>query len=638
MARDVRDTARQALFTRRAAMASIGASGLFGAVFWRLYSLQVEQAEEFGNLAEENRVNVRLLVPQRGRILDRFGVELAANRQNFRVLLVPEDARNQGVTSVEEALNLLSEIVDLSDYRRRRALRDAARNRAFVPITVKENLDWEEFARVNVNLPDLPGIVPDVGQTRYYPIGSHVAHIVGHVGRVTEEEQQEDNDPLLRLPDFRIGKLGVERELEDRLRGAAGTSQVVVNAVGRVIRERQRIEGQPGDDVVLTIDEELQRHAAAQFECESGAAAVIDVESGDILALVSEPGFDPNLFTFGISETDWAALRDNDLNPMVNKAVSGQYPPGSTFKMAVALAALEAGVMPPREQIFCSGHITFGDRDFHCWRRRGHGAMNMRDAIKHSCDVYFYEAARRIGVDAIAAMAERLGLGRRTGIPVPGERDGLVPNTGWKIGTLGERWQQGETLIAGIGQGYLLTTPLQLALMTARLARGAEVIPRLVRARGAGDEDIVADPPLPQMPLGFDPAHLAIVHDGMNAVVNEAGGTATRSAVTGTGMSMAGKTGTAQVRNISAAERESGVLDNDELPRHLRDHALFVGFGPVEAPRYAVAVIVEHGSSGSRAAGPRAREIMQFALERDPGRRPALGELVQSTRADGEPG
>jgi len=634
MARDVRDTARQAVFTRRAAIASIGAMGLFGTVFWRLYGLQVQQAEEFGILAEENRVNVRLLVPQRGRILDRFGVELAANRQNFRVLLVPEDARNEGISNVDEALNLLAQIVDLSDYRRRRAMREAARNRPFVPITVKENLDWEEFARVNLNLPDLPGIVPDVGQNRYYPVGDHLSHIVGHVGRVTEQEQLRDNDPLMRLPDFRIGKLGVERELDRELRGQVGTSQVEVNAVGRVIRELQRNEGEPGNNAVLTIDEELQRYTAAQFEGESGAAAVIDVHSGDILALVSEPGFDPNLFTFGISEDDWAALRDNELNPMANKAISGQYPPGSTFKMVVALAALEEGIISPREQVLCSGHITLGDRDFHCWRRRGHGAMNMRNGIKHSCDVYFYEVARRLGIDRIAAMADRLGLGYETGIPLPGERSGLVPTAGWKIATYGESWQLGETLITGIGQGFMLTTPLQLALMTARLATGNEVIPRLVRAMGTNVEGIAEASPLPQLPLGFDPSHLAIVHEGMNAVVNELGGTATRSAVTGEGMSMAGKTGTAQVRNISSAERITGVLDNEDLPWRLRDHALFVGFGPVEAPKYAVAVVVEHGGSGSRAAGPRARDIMQFALTRDPGAMPAIGNMVQTSGND----
>ncbi len=635
MARDIRDTARQALFTRRAAMLSFGTMGLFGTVFWRLYGLQVRQAEEFGILAEENRVNVHLLVPKRGRILDRFGVELASNRQNFRVLLVPEDARNVGGSNVEEALNVLGEIVELSDYRRRRALREAARNRSFVPITVKENLDWEEFARVNVNLPDLPGIVPDVGQTRYYAVGDHVAHVVGHVGRVTREEQLDDDDPLLRLPDFRIGKLGVERRLETQLRGSAGTSRVEVNAVGRVIRELQRNEGEPGDDVVLTIDEELQSFAAAQFEGESGSAVVIDIASGDILALVSQPGFDPNLFTFGISHAEWALLRDSERNPMVNKAVAGQYPPGSTFKMVVALAALEAGVMDPAEQVFCRGQITLGDRVFHCWRRRGHGAMNMRNGIKNSCDVYFYEVARRVGIDRIAAMAQRLGLGTATGISLPGERSGLVPTSGWKLATYGTRWQQGETLITGIGQGFLLSTPLQQALMVARIASGNEVIPRLVRAVGNSVGLETAGDVLPQLSLGLDPAHLAIIHDGMNAVVNEVGGTATRSAVRGEGMSMAGKTGTAQVRNISSAEREEGVISNAELPWRLRDHALFVGFGPVEAPRYAVSVVVEHGGSGSGAAGPRAREIMQFAQTRDPAMRPAFGHVVRSAD-DGE--
>jgi len=630
MARDVRDTARQALFTRRAAIASVGAAGLFGAVFWRLYSLQVENVEEFTELAEENRINRRLIVPQRGRILDRFGVELGANRQNFRVLFVPEQAQIKGVSDIEEALDLLGEIVEISDYRRRRVMREVSRNRAFIPVTVKENLEWDEFARVNLNLPDLPGIEPDVGQTRFYPNGNHIAHVVGHVGRVTEEEQRADSDPLLRVPDFRIGKLGVERELEAELRGEAGVQNIIVNAVGRPFGEEVVTESRPGNDVVLSIDDDLQEFTAAQFEGESGAAAVVDVATGDILALVSEPGFDPNLFTFGISPEEWDALRENELNPMVNKAVAGQYPPGSTFKMVVALAALEAGVMRPSEQIFCGGHITLGDRDFHCWRRQGHGAMNMRNGIKHSCDVYFYETARRVGIDRISAMAERLGLGQATDIRLPGERSGLVPTRGWKLATTGVSWQQGETLIAGIGQGFLLATPLQLAVMTARLATGQNVSPRLVRTVGADVEDSARVNQVLWPSLDIDPAHLALVHEGMNAVVNEPGGTATRSAVRGRGMSMAGKTGTAQVRNITAAERLTGVLDNDELPWRLRDHALFVGFGPVEAPRYAVGVVVEHGGSGSRAAGPRAREIMQYALTRDPANMRAMGDQASA--------
>ena len=617
MVRDVRDADRAAGFTRRAAILSIGTMGLFSTVVWRLYGLQVKQAEEFGILAEENRVNLRLLVPQRGLIYDRFGVELATNRQNFRVLLVPEDARNQGVRNVEEALNVLGEIVEISDYRRRRVLREAGRNRPFVPIIVKENLDWNEFARVNVNLPDLPGIVPEVGQTRHYPLGSHVAHLVGHVGAVTVEEQNAENDPLLRLPEFRIGKLGIERRLDQPLRGAAGTAQVEVNAVGRVIRELARNEGTPGDDVVLTIDQELQEFTSAQFEGESGAAAVMDVETGDVMALVSTPGFDPNLFTFGISHEDWGALRDNPLNPMVNKSVAGQYPPGSTFKMVVALAGLESGLIQPNETVFCTGAYAYGDRDYHCWRRQGHGAMNMHNGIKYSCDVYFYDVARRIGIDRIADMAERLGLGMATGIQIPGERSGSVPNANYRNGRAadGRPWVGGETLITGIGQATLLTTPLQLALMTARISTGNMVVPRLVRSIGVGEEDAtIYEPPS----LDIDPAHLAIVRDGMNGVVNEVGGTATRSALVGEGLSMAGKTGTAQVRRISAEERATGIRRNEDLPWRLRDHALFVGYGPVEAPRYAVSVVVEHGGGGSRAAGPRAREIMQFTQMRDP--------------------
>ncbi len=634
MPRDVRDTARQASFTRRAALLSLGTTGLFGTLFLRLHGLQVGQAEEFSVLAEENRVNVHLVVPLRGTILDRFGIELANNRQNFRVLLIPEDARRQGLTSVEDALDLIGRIVDLPDFRRRRIIRQAASSPSFVPITIKENLDWDEFARVNVNLPDLPGVVPDVGQTRQYGTGEHVSHLVGYVGAVTQVEQDADDDPLLRLPSFRIGKQGVERILDRRLRGAAGTSRVEVNAGGRVIRELARDDGTPGENVVLTIDEDIQRHTAEQFAGESGAAVVMDVNSGDILAMVSEPGFDPNLFTFGISHADWAALRDNPLNPMLNKAITGQYPPGSTFKMIVAMAALESGLINPRQTVHCNGHWRIGNVEKRCWRRQGHGAMNMRNAIKNSCDIYFYEIATQIGIERIAAMADRFGLGQDFDMPLTGERSGIVPNARWKRGQHDEAWYPGDTANVGIGQGYLLTTQLQQAVMTARLATGREVRPKLVRAIGSEDRTNVVRAPAIDLPQEY----FDLVRDGMDAVINEAGGTATRSAVRGEGLSMAGKTGTVQVYSFSAAEREDGPREFDELPWRLRDHGLFVGYGPVDAPKYAVSVAVDHGGGGSRAAAPRARAIMQYVLEKDPSSQSALGPVAAAASSAGEQG
>ena len=509
---DIKDNDRYKMFTRRAAIMSVGALGTMATLFGRLYYIQVLQSDKYKVLSEDNRVNLELLAPLRGRILDRFGTELATNRSNFRLILVPGQTPD-----VAAALEALHKIIPLTQGQKAKVLRSARRQPKYSTVTVLQNLNWEDFAKVNIQTPDLGGIKPDAGVTRHYPFGSDVVHVVGYVGAVNENEI--DEDPLLSLPGFRIGKKGVEKFGEQELRGKAGSRQVEVNASGQVVRELSRREGDPGQDTVLTIDLELQRYAMRRLEGQSGAVVVMDIHNGDILALASGPGYDPNDFNLGMPQDTWNALQSDPYKPLLNKTINGQYPPGSTFKMVVALAGLEAGVISPNEWVRCRGRVRLGGHDFHCWRRGGHGSLSMRNAIKQSCDVYFYEVARRLGVDRIAEMAVKFGLGQTYDFGIPGEKPGLVPTTGWKIANMGERWQKGETLIAGIGQGYLLTTPLQQAVMTSRLANGGfQVMPRIIRSVGKQASELVE-----AKPIGVSDENLQIVLQGMNAVSNEPG-------------------------------------------------------------------------------------------------------------------
>ncbi len=624
-----RDSDRHKLISRRMFMLAAGNGVLISALAGRLYYLQVLESERYSTLADENRINLRLLPPPRGRIVDRLGRPLAVNRQDYRVFLIAEQA-----SDVEATLDALGSLVEISDAERNRVLKELGRKRKFVPVTVRDGLDWEAVARIEVNAPDLPGISIDEGQSRYYPHGEIGAHLLGYVAAVSEKELT--GDPLLEIPDFRIGKAGIEKVHDLELRGTGGSSEVEVNAVGRVIRELGRTEGQPGSDITLTIDLDLQRLALDRLEGQSGAAVVLDVHTGEVLAMASNPGFDPNAFNRGLSNKEWQALIGNPRAPLTNKAVAGTYAPGSTFKMAVALAALEKGVITPDTSFSCFGHLKLGNAKFHCWKKWGHGSMDLREALAQSCDVYFYEVAKRTGIDQITAMSKRLGLGQISGIDLPNERSGLLPDRDWKMAAIGTPWQIGETLIAGIGQGYVLTTPLQLAVMTARIANGGYAVePRLTRAvMGLRKQE--ARSAEAGEALGLVPAHVQVVRDGMSRVVNGARGTARSSAIKEPGMAMAGKTGTSQVRRITKAEREAGVFKNEDLPWERRDHALFVGYAPVDAPRYAVAVIVEHGGGGSKVAAPIARDIM-IASQRLDALRLAAGEAEIGDTAPAPP-
>ena len=625
------------VFTRRSLMMAGGQAVLMSALAGRLYYLQVIHSDEYSMMADENRMNLRLLPPLRGRVVDRFGIEIASNRHNYRVVLIPEQT-----SSIEATLDALEQYIPPEMIDRERVLKDAKRKRSFVPIPVADNLTWEQFARINVNSPDLPGIQMDVGSTRDYPYGRLFGHIVGYVGAGSEKDlQNQEYDPILELPEFRIGKSGIEKYYDKTLRGKAGLSRVEANAYGRVIRELNRQEGTPGNDAVLTIDKQLQDFAVRRMGEESAAAVVMDIHSGDVLAMVSVPSFDPNTFARGISSAEWKELIENPKRPLGNKAIGGQYPPGSTFKMVVALAALEAGVITAGHQVFCAGHTQLGKHRFHCWKRGGHGKLNLENAISQSCDIYFYDIARKVGVDRIAEMAHRFGLGEELNIDMLGERGGLIPTKAWKLAVQGVPWQLGETYNTGIGQGYVLTTPLQLAVMTARLANGGKkVSPRLVRSiTGEILEGAVLphpEPELENLDLGISKKSLKHVLNGMYKVVNGPRGSARASKIRVEGWEMAGKTGTAQVRRITRKERIEGVRKSDEKPWEERDHALFVGYAPFDDPRYAVSVIVEHGGSGSGAAAPVARDLLQETLRLDPLRKPSYDIAIRKPTGGGD--
>ena len=619
-----RENKRLKLFTRRAVLVAGGQSLLLATLAGRLYYLQIVEADKYATLADENRINLRLLSPPRGQIVDRFGFGLADNRQNYRVSLIADQ-----VADVTATLDAVAVLIPLGDSDRRRVAREIRSKHSFVPVAIRENLGWDEMARIEVNAPELAGVSIEQGLTRDYPLGDMASHVIGYVAPVAEKDLT--GDPLLELPDFRIGKSGVEKQHDLELRGNAGTTQVEVNAYGRVVREISRDEGSPGKEIALTLDAEIQQFAAQRCVAEGSVACVVmDAPTGEILALVSTPGYDPAAFSAGLTSAMWNELLRDPLNPLTNKAVSGAYAPGSTFKPMVALAALEFGISP-ETRVTCPGHFSLGDSVWHCWRKQGHGTLDMRGGIKNSCDVYFYEMARRLGIDRFAAMAKRFGLGATLGIDMPGEKGGLIPTRDWKLATFGIPWQPGENISCGIGQSYITTTPLQLATMVARLVTNKRIVPRLTREAGIMKADqALTEPGFEAM--GVAQKDLSVVLDGMYAVVNEAGGTAYAERIKDPTMAMGGKSGTAQVRHITQAEHEHGVPKAKQVPWLERDHALFVSFAPVGAPRYVCAAVVEHGGEsaggGSAVAAPICADILVEVQKRDPARRVPDGRVA----------
>jgi penicillin-binding protein 2 len=617
-----RDNERYKTFSRRTIILFGGKVVLFSGLIGRMYYLQVIEGEKYKTLSDENRISLKLISPKRGRILDRSGRPMAINQKNYRVMLVPENTKD-----IEFSLRKLGKIIPINAHDLARVKREIKRRRRFLPIMLRENMAWNDIAQIEVNTPELPGIVVDVGETRFYPDGAKVASVLGYVSGLSEADLT--GDPLLEMPGFKIGKAGMERVHDIALRGKSGTTQVEVNAFGRQIRELERQEGEAGAEVWLTLDVELQKFLAQRLGNEAASAVVMDVHTGEVLALASTPSFDPNAFNRGLSRSEWDVLVSNPRSPLNNKAISGQYAPGSTFKMVVALAALEKGIVTPSTKHFCSGDLKLGDSTFHCWKKSGHGSMGMISAITQSCDVYFYEIAKRTGIDRISAMARRLGLGQILNIEIPGERKGLMPTRAWKKKAKRVSWQQGETLLAGIGQGFILTTPLQLAVMTSRLVNGGKaVLPHLTRNVVPSTEE-PKPPVIPEfLALDIKSSHLDLMKKAMVAVPNSPYGTAYKSRIKEPGFQYGGKTGTVQVRRISKAEREVGVKKNKDLRWEERDHALFVGYAPIEAPRYAVSIVVEHGGGGSSVAAPIAKDILLEVQRRDPSKAKSSGDAT----------
>ncbi|MGE3623080.1 MAG: penicillin-binding protein 2 [Bdellovibrionales bacterium] len=586
---------QERLFTRRAfVLGGIQIAGML-VLAGRLTYLQLLQGDKYQTLAEENRISTQLLAPPRGQILDRIGRVMATSATNYQATFIPEQTEG-----LEALLTRFTQYMPLSADEQKRIRKDLQRHRAFTPVLLRDHLNWDELATLELHLHEMQGLQIDVGSIRYYPHTHATAHVLGYVAPVSEKEQT--GEPLLELPDYRIGKGGIEKQYEMTLRGIAGNRQREVNAHGRVIRDLAHREPVPGTDLTLTLDDHLQRFTQQRLATEQSAAAVLmDCNTGAVHALASHPSFDPNEFTKGIDGKLWRTLLNDERAPLTNKVVSGQYAPGSTFKMVVAIAALEAGIKPA-QTVYCPGHYYLGSHRFHCWKPGGHGTVNMNGAIMHSCDTYFYEMSRRIGVNRIHDVAIKLGLGSKLGIDLPGERAGSIPNEAWKRAKMGDKWHPGETLVAAIGQGYVLATPLQLATMTARLVNGGKaVVPHLTPRAPEEFGDI-----------NIKPSFLDIVTKGMHDVVNAPGGTAGGVKVIPEDAQYAfgGKTGTSQVRAISKAERATGVIPNDQRPWKHRDHALFVGYAPLVKPRFTVAVIVEHGGGGSKVAAPIARDML----------------------------
>ncbi|MBB4659535.1 penicillin-binding protein 2 [Parvularcula dongshanensis] len=623
------DTQRAMIFNRRALIVAGGAFGLFGGVGARLYHLQVRAHDDYAALADDNQFNQRVVVPLRGEILDRYGHLVATNAQDFRVVLIPERTG-----SVAQSLARLEQIVPLTEAQRARVLRDVQRQTAFTPIQVAQGLTWDQFAAINYRADELPGIQPEVGMARSYPDAGAVAFVTGYVGSATDRDLEaapdEETKLLYRQPGFKLGKAGLEHTFDDGLRGEQGSMTVQVNAHGRVIEEIANKGHAPaqGESLGLTIDTELQRHTLEVLGRDYGeypedvehhtsaSAVVIDAWTGDVVVMASAPAYDPNDFTSGIPASLWRDLNASPLKPLLNKPVAGAYPPGSTFKTITAIAAQEAGIAPST-RFHCSGVFNFAGNPFRCWKRGGHGSLAMEDSLKHSCDVYYFNLATKLDIDHIADVARRYGLGQTYDLGIGAEAKGTIPDRAWKAAyyrstPANQKWFAGETLSVAIGQGAVTATPLQLAVMAARLATGNAVTPRLVRTEG---EEVIAPPSFAR--VSGDTDDLDVVRAGMNAVVNE-WGTAARSSLQPDWM-MAGKTGTSQVRSLTRDPVTGRVLSNDELPWSHRDHALFVCFAPYDSPRYAAAVVVEHGGSGSKSAGPRARDIMRAVLEKDPG-------------------
>lgn len=587
----------QKTITRRTLLVG-GVMGIAGAsLIGRVGYLQFVRGEEMRTMAEGNRIKLQLIAPPRGLITDINGVPLASNEVSYRLFLERDNP-----AQAKETLTLLAKLLKWDAPRTGAMLREIS-PRPRGPLLVSEHITWEQLTRIEYFLPQLPGISLEEGQVRSYPFADRAAHLIGYVGRVSKDEDSA-KDPLSRLPEFKIGKNGVEQRFDERLRGTAGAKQIEVNATGLPVRELQRTPPKPGHELKLTVDSRLQEFIVDRLAGQSGAIVVMNVHTGELVALVSVPGFDPNVFSKAIPTEYWQALNADEKHPLLNKAIAGLYPPGSTFKMLVGLAALESGKVTPDTKVYCPGHYYLGNHRFNCWKPEGHGHMDLKLAIAQSCDTYFYTVGRAAGIEAMADVAHKLGLGQVTGLGLLGEKGGIIPTPEWKRSAGRGPWNPGETINAAIGQGDVLTTPLQMALMTARLVNGGKaVVPSLTKVPKSRVQEFKS--------LGFTPEHLAQVVEGIDWVVNNPRGTAYGSRIIGENVPLfAGKTGTAQVRRITIRGQ-----DQNKVPWKFRHHAWFVAYGPTVNPQFAACVLIEHGGGGSSAAAPVARDVMKKVME-----------------------
>jgi len=605
-------------FGRRALVLGVGKATLLTALAARLYYLQVGESEKYQDMAEGNRVRLYPVLPRRGKIIDRSGQVLATGNVQYRVLFTPERSADD-IRVIEKVAELLQWDEGLFMQMQKKALDRSVSP----PILLGNAISWEQVAKLEVHAQKLAGVVIDAPEVRYYPYAKHMAHIIGYVGRPSKDEMEDG--PLFRHPDFRIGKNGLEGKFDDELQGKAGVRQIEVNARGAFVRELSVDRGTPGADITVTIDADLQRFVIDRLagqgglDVEGASAVVMDIQTGDVLSMASVPSYDSNQFVRGIKPDYWKMLMDSSDSPMTNKSIAAQYPPGSTFKPITALAGLELGLITEKTRRYCPGFFKYGGRKFHCWHRPGHGHVDVYGALQHSCNVFFYSMAAELGIDNLAAMARKFGLGTKCGIEMPGEKPGLVPDKAWKRAMLDKPWYNGETLNSSIGQGYLLVTPLQLALMTARLAGGRQVMPRIILpSQASASEMVMLDSGqkvfLPGEEREFssievNPRNLAIVQEGMNRVVNMAGGTMYTNRLEMSDFQMAGKTGTVQVLS-------NRTFKHTPWKKSERYHALFVGYAPVVNPRYAISVVVEHGGYGALIAGPIGRDIMQEVYDK----------------------
>ena len=598
---------------------------VFFSIVSRLFYLQISENIKYRSLSDKNRLREWKVPPQRGIIKDYFGENIASNTQVFQLHMIPEDVPN-----LDELFFKLSKLIRFEERERKNLLKRLKKRNPWEPIIISDNLTWPEFSKLNLFLHEVQGIKPVVAVARKYSAGGSSSHLIGYVSDVAVSDLE--NSELLReinVPGLKTGKNGLEKSFNETMIGKPGIQRFEVNAYGKRIKELKFIKGTPGKDFKITVDQEVQKFSTKLLKDKSGSVCVMDIYTGDIIAMVSSPTFDNNKFVHGISEKDWKKLLSNTKKPLINKSLSGLYPPGSTIKPIVALSALENDIISTKFVVRCEGKIERYGIKYHCWKEKGHGYMTLRSGIKQSCDVYFYEVARRLGVDRLSITAKKFGLGKKVFDFLNEEKSGVVPNTKWKLNNIGKGWVIGETLITGIGQGYFQTTPMQLCLMMAQLANGGyEIKPRIVDDKYALQPIIDAwreefsnkNKNLNLETVGLNKLYrnqenIKFILDALYGATNEPMGTSYRSRHTKPEYIYAGKTGTSQIRTITAEEREL-KLKNIDLPYEKRDHALFTAFAPYKNPRYAISIVIEHGGAGSSGAAPIAKKIIKLVLDR----------------------